>query len=199
MSIEAGSVSIRQTANQIQLLLQEKTNAARVKHYQAIQRNLKTAGSKRKEPQRLLSTLGFATSLQSPLLATGLTEVSQKSRTWFAESQAWSQSGAQRGGGFQHSLLLSDWQTVMSLSLGSFYTLLMKEVSLTLYLLVYLYHTSSIRQKYFCSRNQKPDILYFHSVLCILKTVIITQRHIYFYDGNTQSSKQTKSASQKTL
>lgn len=49
MHVRVGSVSIRETANQIQLLLQEKTDAARVKHCCIAQRNLKPAGSKRKE------------------------------------------------------------------------------------------------------------------------------------------------------
>lgn len=49
MHVQVGSVSIRETANQIQLLLQENTDAARVKHCCVAQRNLKPTGSKRKE------------------------------------------------------------------------------------------------------------------------------------------------------
>lgn len=49
MHVQSGSVSTGETANQIQFLLQEKTDAARVKHCWVAQRNLKPSGSKRKE------------------------------------------------------------------------------------------------------------------------------------------------------
>lgn len=74
MHVRIGSVSIRETANQIQLLLQEKTDAARVKHCCVAQRNLKPTGSKRKE--QVPSSTQPCNVLQRPPLAAESREVS---------------------------------------------------------------------------------------------------------------------------